>query len=114
MKMSSKFKKIWLSIAALLTIGICMVLSINIANQTGKLSDFNVFWTAGYNFTHGNGLYGGIGGACRFIYPPFAAWLFQVFALFPLHVAAALFAIVNFALYFLALYLTRKIFGLYI
>ena len=93
---------------------ICVVLSINIANHTDKSSDFYVFWTAGYNFMHGNPLYSRIGGACRFIYPPFAAFLFQFFALFPLKVAAIIFAIINFMLYFLALFLVRKIFGFYI
>jgi len=101
----------WQYLTGLIVAGICIVLSISIGNQTGIYSDFAVFWNAGNNFLHGNALYSGIGGACRFIYPPFAAWLFQVFALFPLQVAATLFGIVNFILYFLALYLTRKVFG---
>jgi len=101
----------WQYFAGLIIAGLCVSLSISIGYQTGISSDFTVFWNAGKNFMQGNPLYSGIGGACRFIYPPFAAWVFQVFALFPLHVAATLYGIFNFILYFLALYLTKQVFS---
>ncbi|MEI6816574.1 MAG: glycosyltransferase family 87 protein [Bacteroidota bacterium] len=76
--------------------------------------DFTVFWFAGKNFFLHNDLYSGIGGARRYIYPPFAAMLFQVFALFPLKTAACLMTFVNLLLFFYAIYLTRSIFEYFI
>ncbi|MFM2285511.1 MAG: hypothetical protein RLZZ543_1008 [Bacteroidota bacterium] len=58
-------------------------------------ADFTVFWQAGINFHNGVELYSRIGGAERYIYPPFAAMLFQVLALFPLKVAGSIWAFFN-------------------
>lgn len=58
-------------------------------------ADFTVFWQAGINFHNGAELYSRVGGAERYIYPPFAAMLFQVFALFPLKVAGGIWAFFN-------------------
>lgn len=76
-------------------------------------SDFTVFWQAGINFSNGSSLYKQIGGAERYIYPPFAAMLFQVFGLFTLHNAARLFCFVNFLLWLGIFYSTKQIFELF-
>jgi alpha-1,2-mannosyltransferase len=51
-------------------------------------TDFHVFWQAGRDFLDGRPLYQRLPGARSFIYPPFAAMLFQPLALAPLGVAA--------------------------
>ncbi len=75
-----------------------------------KLGDFSVFWNAGDNFMHQQDLYSGIGGAGRFIYPPFAAMLFQLLALFPFKVAAGLLTFFNYVLFIFSIFLVRSIF----
>ena len=82
--------------------------------RTGQSSDFNVFWNAGVNFSSRVDLYSRIGGAERFIYPPFAAMLFQIFGLFPMKVAASLYTFVNFILFILSISLTKEILSFYI
>lgn len=72
-------------------------------------TDFWVFWTAGCNFAHGLPLYGDGAANRRLIYPPFAAQVFQIFSLFPLKVAAALFYVVSIGLWAAAAWLTRDI-----
>lgn len=84
MTLIRKAKPVWLVIAITAILSICTFLSITIARETGVASDFNVFWTAGNNFLHGNALYSGIGGACRFIYPPFAAFFVPGFCIVPI------------------------------
>ena len=76
--------------------------------------DFTVFWFAGKNFFLHNDLYSGIGGARRYIYPPFAAMLFQVFALLPLKWAAGFMTFINLLLFLFTIYLTRTIFETFI
>jgi alpha-1,2-mannosyltransferase len=72
--------------------------------------DFHVFWQAGRNFTTGHPLYhDSLPGARPLKYPPFAAFVFQPLALFPLQVAAALFSFLNLVLWALAVWLTRDI-----
>ena len=72
--------------------------------------DFHVFWQAGRNFFTGAPLYhGDLPGARNFIYPPFAAFVFQALALLPLQVAASIFSCLNVALWVGAAYLTRDI-----
>jgi alpha-1,2-mannosyltransferase len=72
--------------------------------------DFHVFWQAGRNFTTGHPLYhDSLPGARPLKYPPFAALVFQPLALFPLQVAAALFSLLNLALWVVAVRLTREI-----
>ena len=72
--------------------------------------DFHVFWQAGRNFFTGAPLYhGDLPGARNFIYPPFAALVFQVLAVLPLQVAATIFSLLNVALWVVAAYLTREI-----
>jgi alpha-1,2-mannosyltransferase len=72
--------------------------------------DFHVFWQAGRNFATGHPLYhDSLPGARPLKYPPFAALVFQPLALFPLQVAAALFSLLNLALWVAAVRLTRDI-----
>jgi glycosyl transferase family 87 len=72
--------------------------------------DFHVFWQAGRNFYLGAPLYhGDLPGARNFLYPPFAAFVFQLLAIFPLQVAATLFSLLTMALWALAVLLTREI-----
>lgn len=72
-------------------------------------SDFNAFWQAGKNYGDGIPLYSQIGGASRYIYPPFAAMLFRLLALFSLQTAGAIFCFINFQLWACVFYFTRAI-----
>jgi hypothetical protein len=74
-------------------------------------TDFYVFWHAGYQFVHGLPLYGQNEGGRQLIYPPFAAQLFQLFAMFPLRVAGALFYLASIGLWAAAIWLARDIIG---
>lgn len=56
---------------------------------TGVPSDFDVFWRAGHRFLHSQPLYPSEPIDTSFLYPPFAAFVFQLLALFPLRLAAA-------------------------
>src|SRR6185312_12611417 len=79
-----KYSLLWIALFAFV-----VVYSILNSRSIRIDSDFTVFWTAGHNFTSGADLYNRTGGAERYIYPPFAAMLFQLFALVPLKVAAS-------------------------
>jgi hypothetical protein len=72
-------------------------------------TDFHVFWQAGYDFAHGLPLYQPLKGARSFIYPPFAAQVFQLFSVFPLGVAAWLFYVASVCLIGVDVWLTRDI-----
>jgi alpha-1,2-mannosyltransferase len=69
-------------------------------------SDFEVFWSAGARFMAGEPLYPVVPIDVAFLYPPFAAWLFQFLALLPLETASHVFAIVNAVLYFAVMWLS--------
>ncbi len=60
--------------------------------------DFNVFWAAGGRFAAGAPLYLSPAGERIFIYPPFAAFLFQLLHLLPLVPAAVVFSLCSAAL----------------
>lgn len=79
------------------------------ADKQGVGTDFHVFWQAGYDFAHWLSLYSPLPGARRFIYPPFAAQVFQVFGIFPLKTAAWLFYVASVGLIVVAAHLTRDI-----
>ena len=97
-----------LLVAGALALGIALSVAQGMQEHVGR--DFHVFWQAGRNFTSGEPLYHGYPpGARVFKYPPFAAFLFQLLALFPLQVAAVLFSLLNLILWVAALYLTREI-----
>ncbi len=85
------------------------LLSYSIGKGVAIDGDFTVFWQAGTNFINNLPLYARIGGAERFIYPPFAAMCFQLFALVGLHQAAAIFCFCNCIIWGLIIYYTRKI-----
>ena len=72
-------------------------------------TDFHVFWQAGYDFAHGLPLYQPLEGARSFIYPPFAAQVFQLLSLFPLKVSAWLFYMASVCLIGVAAWLSRDI-----
>ena len=72
--------------------------------------DFHVFWQAGRNFASGAPLYhGDLPGARRYIYPPFAAMVFQLFAVFPLPIAAEILSFLNLLLLGVTFALTKRI-----
>ena len=72
-------------------------------------TDFHVFWQAGYDFAHGLPLYQHLPGGRYFIYPPFAAQVFQVLGLFPLKLAAWLFYVASVGLVLVAVGISRDI-----
>jgi alpha-1,2-mannosyltransferase len=89
-------------------IGVALSVSQGLRQQVGH--DFHVFWQAGRNFAAGSPLYHDyLPGARQFKYPPFAAFVFQLLALFPLPVAAVLFSLLNLVLWVVAIYLTWDI-----
>jgi glycosyl transferase family 87 len=88
-------------------------LAIRVGIKVGPWADSNVFWNAGRNFFYRNDLYSGIGGAQRYIYPPFAAMIFQVLAIFPMKVASTLLAFFNLLLIFFIIYLVKSILEFY-
>jgi len=81
--------------AGLLFIGLVVVGAGVRAQKQGIGTDFHVFWQAGYDFAHGLPLYDRDPGARRFLYPPFAAQVFQLLGLFPLRAAAWAFYVVS-------------------
>jgi hypothetical protein len=80
------------------------------ANMAGTGGDFAVFWWAGKNFLAGNDLYSNIGGAERYIYPPFAAMWFQLFGINSLQGAGTCWAFANFGFYAMSIVALRKIY----
>ncbi|HTA62087.1 MAG TPA: glycosyltransferase family 87 protein [Bacteroidia bacterium] len=98
----------YISIISLFFIGFCIV-SFIMGRDVGLQADFTVFWQAGKNYINGVSLYSQIGGAERYIYPPFAAMCFQLLALFSLHQAAALFCFCNLLFWVMIIYYTQKI-----
>lgn len=71
--------------------------------------DFAVFWQAGQNFFQGTSLYETKEGMRAYIYPPFAAMVFQVLALLPFKVSVVLFYFINFILLFYSIALVHAI-----
>lgn len=98
----------YISLISLFVIGFC-VLSIIVGRDISLQADFTVFWQAGKNYINGVSLYSRIGGAERYIYPPFAAMCFQLLALFSLHQAAALYCFCNLLFWVMIIYYTQKI-----
>jgi hypothetical protein len=62
--------------------------------------DVHVFWQAGYDYLHGNNLYETRPGLRSFIYPPFAALFFVPLGALPFKVAAFLFFVGNYLLWY--------------
>jgi hypothetical protein len=97
----------WLGFLALLAIVVAV--AVERASQQRIGTDFHVFWQAGYDFAHGLPLYQRLEGARHFIYPPFAAQVFQILGLFPLKVAAGLFYVASVGFIVVAAWLSRDI-----
>ena len=99
----------WQWLLGLLLAAAVVAVAIGRAGHQRPGTDFWVFWTAGSDFAHGRPLYGPGLDNRWFIYPPFAAQVFQIFSLFPLKVAAGLFYVVSVCLWGLAAWLSRDI-----
>jgi len=97
-------------LVAVLVLGVCVVLSVLEAKSQRPGTDFHARWLAGRWFWEGQPLYQYLPGVREPTYPPFAAMVFQVFALFPLKVAAGLFYFCNLLLIPVAVWLTRDVF----
>jgi Glycosyltransferase family 87 len=105
---SPRPRRRYLLITGALVVAVALSVAQGMQEHVGR--DFHVFWQAGRNFASGSPLYHDyLPGARHFKYPPFAAFVFQVLALFPLQVAAALFSLLNLVLWAAAVYLTRDI-----
>lgn len=97
----------WLAFFAFLAVVVAVAVERASKQRIG--SDFHVFWQAGYDFAHGLPLYQRLEGARHFIYPPFAAQVFQILGLFPLKVAAGLFYVASVGFIIVAAWLSRDI-----
>ena len=97
-------------LVAVLVLGVCVVLSVVEAKSQRPGTDFHARWLAGRWFWEGQPLYQYLPGVREPTYPPFAAMVFQLFALFPLKVAAGLFYFCNLLLIPVAVWLTRDVF----
>jgi Gpi18-like mannosyltransferase len=103
-------RRLWLrALGLLLLVAVVVAVAVERARNQRPGTDFQVFWQAGYNFSHGLPLYQPLPGARRLIYPPFAAQVFQVLGLFPLKVAAGLFYVASVGFIFAAAWLARDI-----
>ncbi len=92
----------WLALA-----GAAVAITAWVTSRPGTApSDFQVFWSAGARFLAGEPLYPAVPIDVAFLYPPFAAWLFQLLALLPLETASHVFAVVNAVLYFAVMWLS--------
>jgi len=98
------------ALIAVALLGVCVVLSVIEAKSQGPGTDFHARWLAGRWFWEGQPLYTYLPGVREPTYPPFATMVFQVFALFPLKVAAGLFYFCNLLLIPVAVRLTTDVF----
>jgi hypothetical protein len=93
----------------ILVVAVTVVAAARRAGKQGVGTDFHVFWQAGYDFAHGLPLYQPLPGARHFIYPPFAAQVFQTLGIFPLKTAAWLFYVASVGFILIAVWLSRDI-----
>ena len=105
-----KLKFTWYKALLAGAFALFVFISMNMGNGLKLQADFTVFWQAGKNFSNNLGLYERIGGAERFIYPPFAAMLFQVFGLFSLQTAGSIWALVNLLMWLMLVHVLREVF----
>ena len=105
-----KLKFTWYKMLIAIVLGLFVFISMNMGNGLKLQADFTVFWQAGKNFSNNLGLYERIGGAERFIYPPFAAMLFQFFGLFSLQTAGTIWAFVNLLMWLMLVHVMREVF----
>jgi len=99
-------KRIALASAAVVVMA---ALSVLWAARQRPGTDFYVKWIAGRWFFTGHPLYVHVPGLREATYPPFAAFAFQLFALFPLKAAAALCYFANLVFIPVAVLLTRRV-----
>ncbi len=104
LKLNFLEKTIYLSL--LLTLILLAVLR---GNAMHTDTDFHVFWYAGKNFYAGYQLYLLPNINLQYLYPPFAASLFGIFALMPFKLAAITFSMFNVVLWFTCFYESKKI-----
>ena len=91
-------------------LAVALALSIAQGRHEHLGQDFHVFWQAGFNSATGRPLYhDSLPGARPLKFPPFAALVFQLVALFPLQVAAAFFSLLNRVLWVMVVGLMREI-----
>ena len=103
-------RRLWPRAAGLFVlVAVAAAVATERASQQRIGTDFHVFWQAGHDFAHGLPLYQRLPGARLFIYPPFAAQVFQVLSLFPLKLAAWLFYVASVCLVVVAVGLSRGI-----
>jgi len=102
-----------MQVAALVLAALLLALVVALAVQRGRAmvqgTDFHGRWIAGRWFFSGQPLYVYQVGFADPTYPPFAAMVFQLFALLPLPVAAGIFFVVNLALVPVVVLLVRRI-----
>lgn len=98
------YKSVFITIFILLA-----VFSIIRALKKGDDSDFYVFWSAGKHFFSYHELYFLADRDRQFLYPPFAATLFGILAVFPFKVATVLFALFNLLLTVASFVLSKHI-----
>jgi len=97
-------------ILVLLLLVLWQVSLIRGSKETVVHSDFGAFWLQGYYFLTGRPLFDLPPGVRGPAYPPFAAMVFQLFALVPLPLSAAMLYLVNVLLVPVSVYVTRTIF----
>ncbi|MCK4787085.1 MAG: DUF2029 domain-containing protein, partial [Desulfobacteraceae bacterium] len=112
---NSVFKRQWwtkrrILIFVIACLAVVIMSVIRGERQEIGVTDFHHFWNAGRNFFNGEPLYVTIPGARPLWNPPFAAMVFQIFAISPLKVAGGLFYITNIILLIASIYLTKLIF----
>ena len=73
----------------------CLIFSFLKSRGQKEEGDFYIFWQAGADFLNGSALYHADHGPMFFIYPQFAAFLFQLLAIFPIKLSAQLFFLFN-------------------
>ena len=99
------YEKIIVLLVLLFFITIAVLRTIHIRSE----SDFYVFWSAGRKFYTGKQLYFWPIVDLQFLYPPFAAFIFGIIAIFPFKLGAILFSVTNILLWILNIYYTKVI-----
>jgi len=84
-----------LLIPAVLLAAALVAVSVNRSQKLKSRSDYNVYYTAGQHFAHGQALYEQDENVRNFYYPPFAAFLFQAMTVVPLKISANIFFLIN-------------------
>ncbi|SJZ84352.1 glycosyltransferase family 87 protein [Sediminibacterium ginsengisoli] len=102
--------KYWLVILFALVSVMFLFLSINQAYQENEKGDYYIYWITGQKFLSGERIYEFGKEDGTFIYPPFAAMFFSLFAAKPFHISAVYYSyLINFGLWVLSLWLIWKI-----